>query len=175
VVLTSSLRRPDENFDAARLVHEVSCAPVECKRFTLIERMTCQKDDRQVEAALAQLRQQYNAGGGSRLQSSMTRSASLATSSAARSAVPLANPWTEKASLFQLPTERFPEIVVVLNEEDANRPLRQSISTGCSAATLWSFCSRLNSNWVRLSRGVNSVAYAVTYRRHAKHPRRLAR
>jgi hypothetical protein len=85
--------------------------------------MACQKDDGQVEAALAQLRQQINAGGGRQGPIQYDEIGIGRGIERCQERFAIGEPLDRKASLLQLPTERFPEIVVVLNEEDAYRPL----------------------------------------------------
>ena len=75
------------------------------------------------EAALVQLRQQINAGGGRQAPIQYDKVGIGRDIERCQERFAIGEPVDRKASLFQLPTERLAEIVVVFNEEDAYRPL----------------------------------------------------
>ena len=117
--LDQPLETPDENPDAARLVHEVGRSPLQGEHFPVSQRMTGQKDDRQVAAPLAQLRQKVDAGG--RWQAPIKQDKIGVGEDVERreQRVAIGEPVDRKAAFFQLPAERLPETVVVLSEKDA--------------------------------------------------------
>jgi hypothetical protein len=81
--------------------------------------MTGQKDDRQVAAPLAQLRQKVDAGG--RWQAPIKQDKIGVGEDVERceQRIAVGEPLDRKAAFLQLPAERLPETVVVLSEKDA--------------------------------------------------------